>query len=91
MVPLNRAVGRRGAILTSMTLIIITSVAGSMELWPIANLTRRLCVGVAIGVLECTIPIYCVEASPDHQRGRLTGAWQVYVHIPHSGGHLEQR
>ncbi|PKY00611.1 MFS general substrate transporter [Aspergillus campestris IBT 28561] len=76
-VPLNRAVGRRGAIFTAMGLIILTSIAGSLELWPVANLIQRFCLGVSFGLLECTIPVYCVETSPDHQRGRVTGAWQM--------------
>ncbi|PLN80541.1 MFS general substrate transporter [Aspergillus taichungensis] len=78
-VPLNRAVGRRGTISTAMVVMLITYIAASLEsyLWPIANLSYQFCLGVSFGMLECTIPVYCVETSPDHQRGRLTGAWQI--------------
>lgn len=77
--PINRLVGRRGAIFISCLIAAIASIwEGVADSWP--NLfAARFVLGLGIGTKSSTTPVYCAECSPAPIRGALVMQWQVWT------------
>eukprot|EP00871_Galdieria_phlegrea_P001555 jgi/Galph1/23/GphlegSOOS_G4880.1 len=75
----NDAFGRRGTIFFAS----LISVAGALwealaPSWPML-LIGRFIVGIAMGMLSCTVPVFLAETTPAYIRGALTSLYQQSV------------
>jgi len=76
--------GRCRTIQVSATIAILSAAlqAGSVHI--VMFLIARFLNGVAVGMLDTSIPVFQSEISPAHQRGRMVGAHGVLVVIGYS-------
>jgi SP family xylose:H+ symportor-like MFS transporter len=89
--PMSQKLGRRGGLLVSAILFIISSIGSSYPefgfLWIGGNgpealtafILYRILAGVAIGVASMLSPLYIAEIAPPRQRGQLVTYQQVAI------------
>ncbi|CRG85750.1 putative polyol transporter 6 [Talaromyces islandicus] len=77
--PMNRFLGRRGAIFLSCFIAAVASVwEGVANSW--VNLfIARFVLGLGIGPKSSTVPVYAAECSPAPIRGALVMMWQMWT------------
>lgn len=77
--PMNRYLGRRGAIFLSCFVAAVASIwEGVANSW--VNLfIARFVLGIGIGPKSSTVPVYAAECSPAPIRGALVMMWQMWT------------
>lgn len=76
--------GRRRTIQISGALAIISAALQSGSVHIAMFLIARFLNGLAVGMLDVSIPVFQSEISPAHQRGRMVGAHGVLIVIGYS-------
>ncbi|KAE8146560.1 galactose-proton symport [Aspergillus avenaceus] len=77
--PINRFLGRRGAIFISAIFCLLTPIgSGLAQTWP-QLLVSRLLMGLGMGLKGSVIPIFCAENTPASIRGGLVMSWQLWT------------
>lgn len=75
--PLNRYLGRRGAIFVTCFISFVSCLGQAfVQSWQ-GLLIARLVLGLGIGPKSATVPIYSAECAPANVRGALVMMWQV--------------
>ncbi|KZV69324.1 hypothetical protein PENSPDRAFT_483999 [Peniophora sp. CONT] len=77
--PLNRMLGRRGAIFVSAFFSFATCIwQGVTNSWP-HLFVARFFLGLGIGPKSATVPVYAAECAPPQIRGALVMMWQTWT------------
>ncbi|GKZ31346.1 hypothetical protein AbraIFM66950_011866 [Aspergillus brasiliensis] len=77
--PLNKYLGRRGAIFMSAIFCLIAPIGSAVsQTWPQLFVTRLL-LGLGMGLKASTIPMFCAENTPASVRGGLVMCWQLWT------------
>ena len=77
--PLNRYLGRRGAIFVTATISWLACFwQGVTNSWP-HLFVARFVLGLGIGPKSTTVPVYGAECSPAPIRGALVMMWQMWT------------
>ncbi|RPD60525.1 hypothetical protein L226DRAFT_387707 [Lentinus tigrinus ALCF2SS1-7] len=77
--PLNRWLGRRGAIFFTATFSFLTCIwQGVTNSWPHLFIARFF-LGLGIGPKSATVPVYSAECAPPLIRGALVMMWQTWT------------
>ena len=76
--------GRRRTIQISAALAILSAALQGGSVHIVMFLIARCLNGIAVGMLDTSIPVFQSEISPAHQRGRMVGAHGVLVVIGYS-------
>ncbi|KAI0708285.1 hypothetical protein C8Q76DRAFT_770326 [Earliella scabrosa] len=77
--PLNRWLGRRGAIFVTAMFSFLTCIwQGVTNSWPHLFIARFF-LGFGIGPKSATVPVYAAECSPPLIRGALVMMWQTWT------------
>ncbi|PKY08346.1 galactose-proton symport [Aspergillus campestris IBT 28561] len=77
--PVNKVLGRRGAIFASAIFCILTPIGSAVsQTWPQLFVTRLL-LGIGMGLKASTIPMFCAENTPAIIRGGLVMCWQLWT------------
>ena len=78
---MSAKIGRKRALILGSGLFVVASVicgfAESVEVL----LVGRLILGLAIGVLTFTAPMYLAEVAPEHNRGAIVASYQLMITI----------
>ena len=78
-VPFNNHFGRRGTIFACCSLLALTCIwQGFVNSWW-HMFIARFCLGLGIGPMSATVPIYAAETAPPAIRGALVMQWQVWT------------
>ncbi|CAF3613018.1 unnamed protein product [Rotaria sp. Silwood1] len=77
--PMNRFFGRRGTIFIMCIVAAVTSIWEAVAQSWINLFIARFFLGIPIGVMSTTVPIYTAESSPPAIRGALTMFWQTFT------------
>ncbi|KAI9167862.1 High-affinity glucose transporter ght1 [Paramyrothecium foliicola] len=77
--PTNYYIGRRGALLVSAVLIIVSSLASSFSKTWVQLLGVRIIGGVGMGIKAVSAPILASETSAGYWRGSIMLTWQLWV------------
>ncbi|KAF2107723.1 hypothetical protein BDV96DRAFT_505682 [Lophiotrema nucula] len=76
--PLNRRLGRRGAVFAAAVISLITNVGGALSTTWQQLLFFRLFLGCALGVISSTLSVFAAECAPTAVRGGLAVSWQMF-------------
>ncbi|EIN06371.1 hypothetical protein PUNSTDRAFT_89926 [Punctularia strigosozonata HHB-11173 SS5] len=77
--PINRLLGRRGAIFISGIFCLFSVIgSGVSQTWE-QLLVTRLLLGLGMGCKASTVPIFCAENCPANVRGGLVMSWQMWT------------
>ncbi|KAJ7451663.1 hypothetical protein FB451DRAFT_1566170 [Mycena latifolia] len=77
--PLNRRLGRKGAILVTAILSGISCFWGALTNTWWHLLISRFVLGLGIGPKSSTVPVFAAECSPPAIRGAMASMWQMMV------------
>ncbi|KPI40565.1 Inositol transporter 1 [Cyphellophora attinorum] len=76
--PLNKHLGRRGAVFWATVVSLLTNLGGPMtQNWQ-QLLFFRLVLGCALGVVSSTLNVFAAECAPAVIRGGLAVSWQAF-------------
>ncbi|PVD24740.1 hypothetical protein C0Q70_15225 [Pomacea canaliculata] len=74
-------IGRRYCLLGGSIVFSVGGIVmGVADMKEVLLVGRMVC-GMGIGIASVVVPIYVAEASPAHQRGRLTLMWQILINF----------
>ncbi|KAI1780270.1 hypothetical protein F4818DRAFT_435477 [Hypoxylon cercidicola] len=77
--PFNASFGRRGTILISAILCLITPLCGALTRNWQQFLITRIFLGIGMGIKASTVPVFAAENSPASIRGALVMSWQLWT------------
>lgn len=77
--PVNKWVGRRGAIFLSALICIATPLGGAFSQSWEGLFASRIVMGIGMGLKGSTVPIFAAENSPAMIRGALVMSWQMWT------------
>ncbi|KAK3215978.1 hypothetical protein GRF29_8g1765939 [Pseudopithomyces chartarum] len=76
--PLNRKLGRRGAVFLAAAVSCLSNIGGALtQNWQ-QLLFFRLVLGCALGIISSTLNVYAAECVPAAIRGGLAVSWQMF-------------
>ncbi|KAK2024728.1 hypothetical protein LX32DRAFT_731272 [Colletotrichum zoysiae] len=77
--PVNNWLGRRGTIFIGAIFGLIGPIGQALcQSWP-QILACRIFLGMGMGLMEVTVPVFSAENSPASIRGALVMSWQLFV------------
>ncbi|OJJ51536.1 hypothetical protein ASPZODRAFT_163358 [Penicilliopsis zonata CBS 506.65] len=77
--PVNRLLGRRGAIFISAIFCVLSPIGSAVtQNWQ-QLLVTRLLLGIGMGLKASTVPMFCAENTPASIRGGLVMCWQLWT------------
>ncbi|KAF2097009.1 MFS transporter [Rhizodiscina lignyota] len=77
--PINRRVGRRGAIFMASWVCLISNIASALSGSWLVLLLFRVLLGVGLGIDASTVSVFAAECAPSAIRGGLAVSWQMWV------------
>lgn len=76
--PLNRKLGRRGAVFSATLLSLLSNIGGALTSNWQQLLFSRLVLGCALGIISSTLNVFAAECVPAAIRGGLAVSWQMF-------------